>query len=271
MLSRRVLVGCCLVVLLLLGGCVSYTAPGDDPDEPADPDVDAESLFEAAFVHGDTLEDVEGTVISEATDGNQTLGDRERIQERPYTDRRSETLEASNADRDGTVYVANETTRWWYYPELQAADYYVPADAPFDDDEIRAERAETAETELEKHNIEYRGTEEVADRETHVLDVEAKNETVERGISVLVGNTEYIYALETVDLEAEDEYRIVEQTLWIDAEYEYPLKEEVVWEGPDGTEIVMTERFESVTFNSGFGDETFDFEPPDDVDVYEDG
>jgi outer membrane lipoprotein-sorting protein len=108
------------------------------------------------------------------------------------------------------------------------------------------------------YDLEYRGTERIADREAHVLAIEAKNEIVEEGISVIVGDTEFVYAIETSD--PSDDLEAVEQTLWIDAEYEYPLKERVVFEEPDGERIVMTERFDSVAFNAGLEDETFD--PP---------
>lgn len=263
MTSRRIAaIVSALVLVALLGGCVAV--PSSDAPEP-----DPEAVFEAIFVHSDALEDVDGVVTSELSDGEQTLVERERIQERPYTDTRIETLESSNPDQEGVVLISNDTTRWWYYPERKQADYYVPPDAPFNDDEIRSTRAEMAESELEKYDLEYRGTDEVADRETHVLDVEPKNESVETGISVLVGDSTYVFALETVDVESEAEFRVVEHTVWIDTEYNYPLKEEIVWEGADGVRVTMTERFESVTFNSGLGDETFDFEPPDNATVEE--
>lgn len=270
-----------LAVAILLGGCVAVPSSDDPASKPTDPGADAnvdpdtssdpdpESLFEAIYVHSDDLEDVSGTVTSEATDGNRTLGERERVQERPYTDARRETLESSYPGQEGVITVSNATTNWWYYPDEEQAEYSEPPGAPFDSDAIRADRADMAADQREQFDLEYAGTEEIADRETHVLNVEGRNESVEGGISVLVGDTEYVYALETVDIDSEDRFSIVEQTVWIDAEYEYPLKEEVTWETEDGDRVTMTERFEEVTFNQGLDDEAFTFEPPDGTDVSE--
>ena len=131
---------------------------------------------------------------------------------------------------------------------------------------MRTARADEADRQLEFYDLEYRGTETVADRETHVLDVTAKDEAVTDGLSVLVGDTEFVYALETVDPASELE--VTEQTIWIDTEYEYPLKERVVAEGVDGEAYEFTERFETVTFED-VDDGTFAFEPPANATVEE--
>ncbi|OVE86065.1 LolA family protein [Natronolimnobius baerhuensis] len=267
MTTRRVAALCGVLILMaLVSGCVTVPS-SDDPGSEADPDPEA--LFEGIFVYDDALEDVDGVVTGEWGGYNQTLSERERIQERPYTDSRTETLESTATDQPTPVFISNDTTRWWYYPDGEQADRYVPEGAPYDDNEIRTERATMAETERERYDLEYGGTDQIADREAHVLDLEPKNESVETGVSVLVGDSTYVFALETVDYEDEDELRTVSHTVWLDAEYNYPLKEAVVWERDDGSEYRITEGFESVTFNSGLEEETFEFEPPDDVDVYE--
>ncbi|SEH11586.1 Outer membrane lipoprotein-sorting protein [Natronorubrum sediminis] len=256
MASRRVAAAVCVLTLILtLSGCVALESiSSQESEDPAPEDV-----FEGAFVHSDDLEDVEGIVTTTVTDGNETIEEREDRAERPYVEQRSETLESTDDDREGEVYVSNESMSWWYDSDAQAATYF-ESDEPFDTDEVRADRAEMADEQRDLYDLEYQGTETIADREAHVLDVEAKDEAVEAGLSILVGDTEYVYALETVD--PDDELDVVEQTIWIDTEYAFPLKEHLVVDDPDGDRHELTERYETVSFNQDLGDETFDFEPP---------
>lgn len=266
MASRRIVAVLCLLALLaLLGGCVALDSPSSDADEP-EPDPDPEAVFEGAFVHSDDLEDVSGTVTTKVTDGNRTISETVRMNERPYVDYRDEVLEAPDPDREGDLYISNASGSWWYYPDRQLAQHF-EADEPFNSTETRSARADEAERQRELYDLEYQGTERIADRETHVLDIEAKDEAIEEGISLLVGDTEYVYALETID--PEDELDVLEWTIWIDTEFDYPLKEELVYEGPDGEQHVMTEQFETVTFNDGLEDEVFAFEPPENTTVEE--
>lgn len=262
--SRRpVALLCLLAVLVLLAGCVALEPPGEEPSAPADdPAPAAETLFEQAFVHDDDLETVHGEVRIEVTDGEAAVTTRSRVAERPYVEYRSEVLESGDSDRVGDVFVSNATTTWWYDPDANVAERFV-ADDPFESEAVRDARAAEAERQLELYDLEYRGTEVVADRETHVLAVEAKNETVERGLSVLVGETEFVYALETAD--PDEELVVDEQTIWIDAEYGYPLQERLVVEGEET--YVLTERFETVTINGDLEDGVFAFEPPADAEV----
>ncbi|QLK25562.1 DUF2092 domain-containing protein [Natrinema zhouii] len=255
-----------IVVGVLLSGCIALDSPSSDPDDPDDPDPEA--VFEGAFVHADDLEDVQGNRTSEVTNGSVTITEPVRVQKRPYVDERTEVLDASDPAVDASTYVSNATMNWLYFPDSQVAKHFEP-DEPFDSERVRSNRAEMADEQLEKYELEYQGTEQIAGRDAHVLDAEAKNETVERGISAIVGDTKYVYALETSDPDPSGELQTVEQTLWIDTEYDYPLKERVVFEEPNGERIVMTEQFESIAFNTGLDDETFAFEPPENATVEE--
>ncbi|WP_226005927.1 LolA family protein [Natrinema salinisoli] len=246
-----------LVVCVLLSGCAVLEPSVTDPD-PNQSNPDPEVVFEGAFVHAEDLEDVRGKETTEVTNGSETITEVVRVAERPYVDYRSGVLESSEPDQVGDIYGSNASGSWWYDAASETASYY-EAEERFDNDDVRSARADEAERQLELYDLEYRGTERIADREAHVLAVEAKNETVERGISAIVGDTEYVYAIETSD--PSDDLEAVEQTLWIDTEYDYPLKERVVFEEPDGERIVMTERFDSVAFNVGLEDERFD--PPE--------
>lgn len=252
-----------LVLSVPLGGCVTFDTPSSDAETSAS-DPDPEALFKSAYVYADSLEDVKGTRRSNTTNGSHSLVEVEQVYERPYVDQRTTVIDAPDPTQLGNLYVSNATANWFYYPNSEVAQYFEP-DEPFDSDAVRSRRAEMAAENLEKYTLEYEGTDRVAGRETHVLDVEAKNETVEKGISAIVGNTEYVYALDTSN--PRKELRVVEQTLWIDAEYDYPLKEKVVFNVPGKGRIVMTEQFESVTFNSGIDDETFTFAPPENTTV----
>lgn len=255
---RRVAAVLGVLVLVLTSGCVAVAPPTNEP-EP-------EALFESAFVYGEDLEDVTGEVTVTVNGSNGTSTERLRVAERPYVDYRDEVLESTASSRVGDQYVSNASTTWWYYPQSGMAQY-IEQDEPFDSDAVRADRAERAAEYRQWYDLEYQGTEEIADREAHVLDVEAKEEAVERGISVLVGDTEYVYAVETV--ESPDDLTVVEQEIWIDTEYDYPLKERLVYEGPNGERHEMVYEFEAVSFNEGLDDETFTFEPPEDAVVQE--
>ena len=260
MSPRRVAVVLGVLVLVVTSGCVSVQAPSNEP-EP-------EAVFEGAFVHSEDLEDVSGTVTVEVTDANGTITETLRVAERPYVEYRDEVINSSAPHRVGDRYVSNATITWWYYPNAGMAEY-VEADEPFDSEAVRSDRADRAAELSDLYDLEYQGTEEIAGREAHVLDVEAKEEAVERGISVLVGDTEYVYAVDTIEKDAREQLNITEQKIWIDAEYEYPLKERLVYEGPEGNRNVMVEEFETVSFNEGLDDEAFEFEPPEDAVVYE--
>lgn len=250
-----------LMLSVLLTGCTALPLSADDDNES---EADPEDVFEGAYVHADDLEDVEGNRTNTVTNGSATMMERVHVQKRPYVDERTEVLNASDPGRIGNLYVSNATKSWFYYPDSQVAQYFEP-DEPFDNDAVREDRAEMAAQKLEQYDLEYEETEEIAGREAHVLEVEAKNETVEEGISAIVGDTEFVYALNTSN--PKENLEAVEQRLWIDTEYNYPLKEKVVFEYPDGERIVMTETYESIRFNTGLEDETFAFEPPENATV----
>ncbi|ELY61227.1 LolA family protein [Natronolimnohabitans innermongolicus] len=259
MASRRLAILLGVLVLIGLAGCVAVSPPSNAGDEP-----DTEALFEHTFVYGDDLEDVTGEMTIEVTGGEESISETVRVYDRPYAHDREEVLETPDPEREGHVFASDPSGAWWYYPEQSLAERHEAAE-PFESAEIRSDRAEMAEWQREWYDLEYRATEEIADREAHALEMELREEAIEDGVSVLVGNTEYVYALETVD--APDELTVVERTVWIDDEYGYPLKERQVFELGDGERYELVERFETVEFNSGLEDETFAFEPPENVTI----
>ncbi|GAB3665142.1 LolA family protein [Halopiger thermotolerans] len=269
MTSRRfvALLGA-VALLVALGGCAVSVPTSDGSGAGAgttsDPDPDA--LFESAFVHADDLEDLEGIRTVEMTAGNDTVSERVRVEKRPYTDERSEVLNASEPSVIGDRYVSNASMTWSYDPDAATAYRFEPAE-PFDDEAIRSDRAAMAAEQRELYDLEYAGTARIANREAHVLEIEPKNETVERDVSVLVGNTEFVVPLETAPVETD--LGVVEWSLWIDAEYDYPLKERLVYEGENGQRHELRMAYETVRFNVGLEDERFAFEPPENATVEE--
>ena len=257
---RELLVVGLLAGALFAGASVLESPTGDAEDEPPDPDA----LWEATFVHSEALESIEGERTTVVETETETRTRTVAVAERPYTDYRTEVLEAPTSEAEGEVYVSNATVNWWYNPTTNSADYFRPAE-PFTDAEIRDARSENAEERRALVEVEYAGTETIADREAHVLDVAAANETATRGIELLVGDREFVFALDSVD--PNDELLVVETRVWIDAEYDYPLKEQAVFIEDDDERHVYTERFESVTFNGDIGDDAFAFEPPEDATV----
>lgn len=256
-----------LVVTGLLAGCTALEDPATDPDTAdSDSDPDPAAVFEGAYVYDEELEDLRGVRRVEMTDGDRTVTEVVRVEKRPYVDERSEVLEASDPAWVGNVYVSNATRNWNYDPDAGVAQYFEPAE-PFDSDEVRSDRADMAAEKREVYDFEYRGTDRIADREAHVLAVEAKNETVERGVSAFVGNTKFVLPLETSD--PSEDLDIVEQRLWIDTAYDYPLKERLVYETESGERYELTMTYASIAFNVGLEDERFAFEPPENATVEE--
>lgn len=245
----------------LLGVDAPTVLPDEgDPSPDAEPDPDA--LFERGFVHGDGLESVSGERVTEVTDGTDTVRFVHHVAERPYVEYRSEVIEAEDPDTVGDAFVSNATTTWWYDADDHEVEY-LTVEEPFDDAAVEAARAEEAERQRELVEVTYRGTETVADRETHVIDVTAVNETI-AGVSLLVGDIELVHEVESS--ESRSDLEITEWTVRIDAEYGYPLAETVVVDGDDA-EYVLEERFETVTFNDDLSEGTFVLDPPADAEV----
>lgn len=256
--SRRLSVLFCLFVVVTLAGCTFAWTSTDEPDP--------EALWEQTFVYDDRLEDVHGERTNEVVADGVTTAETVYVQERPFVDYRSAVLESPRSDRNGDVYVSNGTMTWWYDAETNAASYFRPDD-PFSSEEVREARAGQASEQRDLVTLEYDGTETVADREAHVLLVETRNESVTDGIGLLVGDVEFVYALETVD--PAEELVVAEARIWLDAEYGYPLKEKVVFGVPGEEPYRYTERFEEISFNEGLEDDRFAFEPPPNATVEE--
>ncbi|WP_255167876.1 LolA family protein [Natrononativus amylolyticus] len=249
MIRSRVVVAIALVaVLVAIGGCT--TVGTDDPD--------GEVLLADALSADENITDVTGerTVTVSDTAGEHTTT--ERFWEAPPDHARVEAA-PSSADEGAfteTVFVRSGPDIWLYEADDREA-------TAFDREDVTDE-SESVDEFLERVDVAYEGTDSVADRETHVVNVTVRNDSVERGIGVLVGDTQYVYPLETVEHE---DTELRSQQLWIDDEFGYVLKHRQTFEDVDGGELEITVVHEEVAFNEGVDDERFTLD--DDVSVVE--
>lgn len=246
-----------VLALVVLAGCTTLGPVGDGSaeEDPVERFVASYTLEDVSELHGVQTVVVEGE--------NDTVKHTEEHWERPFADYRSEVLDSSEETRVEDVYVTNETTTWWYDAETNEAS--VEETEPYDDREVEAAREDVANEQLEYYNFSVEGSDTVADRETTVIELDATNESVAEGPSVLVGDTEFVLALETV--ETADEFEVVEQRLWLDDETDFPVKERVTFETLRGETVVMTQRYEDLSLDPDLTDEHFAYEPPENASI----
>ncbi|MFP8891761.1 LolA family protein [Natrialbaceae archaeon A-CW2] len=219
-----------------------------------DTEPDPELLLEDALTGSEAPDLVgERTVAFEDSARNYTTT--ERVWIRPPAEQRTELLESQgiNGATPGDVTIQNSTTFWRIFDDGEEIERYDLEPS----DESTAENQTDVATGLEGYTVSYEGTDTIANRSVHVVEYEPKDETVETGIGFLVGDTQYVYPLETAETPETD---FQGGTLWIDTEKRYPLKAQERYTDPDGTTLEVTSTFESVTFGVDIEDELF--EPP---------
>ncbi|MFD1642546.1 DUF2092 domain-containing protein [Halohasta litorea] len=222
--TPRLTIGVLLVALLTVtAGCAA--AIGDDPD----PERIADELEE----RNEQIEDIQGERVQTVETPNSTQRTVVEIAERPPEQSRQEVLETnSDWQSAGDVTVNDgETMSMYDASENTVTEYnvsYEPESAAFASEELIANA-------LNESNVSYEGSDTVADREVHVI-----------------------------ELTDTDTDRTT--TVWVDTEFWYPLKYETTTERGD-QQLSTTMVFEEVAFNEGLDDETFEFEPPADATV----
>lgn len=232
MISKRPVLAVA-VLLLVLAGCTGTVS--ENPD--------AEVLLADALEGGDA-EVLVGERTVEFADENGVETAVERVWE--TSDRyRLEIVDSPGSDDDGDMVVHTGSSALFYDAETGEAIAREPSPTPS----------------IEDFEASYVGTDTVAGRDVHVVDAEVRTESVERGIGVLVGDTRYVYPLETEDRDAD----LVERRLWIDEEYGYALKQREVYEDPDESELEVTYTFEEVSFKGEIDEELLEL--PDDAEV----
>lgn len=233
--QRLVLATVLALAVVALAGCTGALSIEEEPD--------ADALLEDAIEGGDA-EAVVGERTVEFADDNGAETTTERVWE--ADDRsRSEVIESPDGTSDGDVIVGNGSSVLVYDTETGEATVRDPPPA------LAVEDLEAT----------YVGTDTVAGRDVHIVDVEVRNESVKRGIGVVVGDTRFVYPIELEEREAD----LQRQRLWIDEEHGYVLKQREVYEDPDGTELEVTTTFEEVSFEERIDDDRFEL--PDDAEI----
>ena len=222
--TPRLTIGLLLVALLTVtAGCAA--ALGDDPDP--------ERIADEMEDRHEQIEDIQGERVLTVETPNSTQRTVMAVAERPPEQSRQEVLETNSEwQSDGDVTVNDGETMFMYdASENTVTEYNVSYDAEstaFANEELIANA-------LNESDVSYEGSDTVADRDVHVI-----------------------------ELTDTDTNRTT--TVWVDKEFWYPLKYETAMERGD-QQLSTTMVFEEVAFNEGLDDGTFEFEPPADATV----
>ncbi|MFC4542867.1 outer membrane lipoprotein carrier protein LolA [Halosolutus amylolyticus] len=252
--------------LLAVGAIVSLAGCSTTVERSVDSNPDPEDVIRDAIETRKGVDSIAGrrTVTAESaeTDGGE-MKRTERIYERPPANQRLEVLDATNAVvSPGTVTVTTRPITWEYDPtENEAIKRHHPH-------RVFADRVRLVlEDVLEECCLTYEGTDTVAGRETHVIEVAPPADAdVERSIDILVGDTRYVIPLEEVPQEELDDAEVI-RTIYITEEERYPIKERNVVTTGETELHSLTAAFEEVTIDGDLDDEVFTYDPPADADV----
>ncbi|WP_312908105.1 LolA family protein [Natronosalvus caseinilyticus] len=252
--------GLVLAAITLVVVCAGCTVAISGETQP-----DGETLLEEA-VTADDVPPLTGERTVTFTDSAGTYETTERVWERPPSKMRSEVIDSSGfkESHEGGIAVRNGSTLWLTDGETDNVTAYdleaeskTETESESESESEADDEARLLEERLDRYDVSYEGTETVANRTTHVVSIEPKETTVDRGIGVLVGDTRYVYPLETSAYEETD---FEGGTFWIDDEYGYPLAMQGTYTDVDGTELEVTSTFETVTFEADL--EAGLFDPP---------
>lgn len=253
-----------LVILVLLAGATGLLAEDVTSAEP-----DAEALVEDVLNEENDFETIEGTRTKEIetksidADEPRVTSLTEDVWIQPPDKRRSEVIATENHGTfsSGDIRVYNGSVRQWYWEnrELMIVD---------DEWESGSHIEEFRASTFEQYDVEYLGTESVADREAYVVEITpADNATVRGALTLHLGSEEF--EIKSVEGTNDDGNISYSTTWWIDAETKYPVKEEVKTEHHNPRETpstreyrLRTTTYEEITYDSDMPDETFVADPP---------
>ncbi|UTF52571.1 LolA family protein [Natronosalvus rutilus] len=244
--------GLVLAAIALVVICAGCTVAISGETQP-----DGETLLEEA-VTADDVPPLTGERTVTFADSAGTYETTERVWERPSSRMRTEVIDSVGFEEnhEGGIAVRNGSTLWLTDGETDNVTTY-DLETESESESETDDEARLLEERLDRYDVTYEGTETVANRTTHVVSVEPKETTVDRGIGVLIGDTRYVYPLETSAYEETD---FEGGTFWIDDEYGYPLAMQGTYTDVDGTELEVITEFDSVTFEADLEAELFD--PP---------
>ncbi|USZ72526.1 LolA family protein [Natronosalvus halobius] len=250
--------GLVLAAITLVVICAGCTVAISGETQP-----DGEMLLQEA-VTADGVPPLTGERAVTFTDSTGTYETTERVWERPPSKMRSDVIDSVGFEEshEGGIVVRNGSTLWLADGETDDVTVY-DLEAESETETESDDEARFLGEHLDQYDISYEGTETVANRTTHVVSVEPKETTVDRGIGVLVGDTRYVYPLETSAYE-ETDFEV--GTFWIDDEHGYPLAMQGTYTDVDGTELEVTSAFETVTFGADLEAGLFDLPAENDTD-----
>lgn len=237
-----------VLALVVLAGCTTIVTDDSEPD--------AEELVADALSMADREAAVTGERTVSFDDGNWSHTATERVWERSPAQTHSKVLSTSD-DSGGSVgdrYVRNDSTIWVTDSDAGDVTAFDVGDPP-------------TSPPLENYTIEYEGTDTVANRSAHVVTIEPSAETIDRHVGLVVGDTQYVYPLETSPTPV-TEYE--GGTLWIDTEHAHPLKIQETYTDVDGGTLAVSVTYETISFEDDVDADRF--EPPfGDEDGVDDG
>lgn len=233
---------------------------GFGADEP-----DSDKLVKDVLDGSDGFETITGTRHKEIVtqnDGNVSVTSvTEKVWLRPPDQQRREII-SSDGYQDvtaGDVRVINGSTLQWYWTEgerMVVDDEWEPDVGQFD-----VRHAE------EDYETEYVGTDTVAGRETHVVEITpSDNSSVQAALTLHVGDNDLDVTTVTV-ADANETNVSYTTTWWIDTETGYPLKERIESNANTWSRN-RTTVYQEVTFDAEIPDERFTINPPDGTFVY---
>ena len=238
-----------LGIAVVSAGCVGV--PGGEPTGPSE--TTTATTFEEDLESADPPATVTAT-LEVTLEAN---GDRETFTEPVW-------LRADGASRIGDVDAGSEFVmvddgdrRWQYDVTDETVSV---SDSTASTDYLAYTYAELEET-VEEYAIATVEETTVDGREAYrvVLDPPA-DETIERSISIAIGDTEYVVPLETSEVDASTDADRVE--LRTDREHLFPLEYYA-----ETDEFELTVRYTDVAFDEEIDDDRFAFEPPESATV----
>ncbi|RXK49525.1 LolA family protein [Halorientalis pallida] len=251
-------------VLAVAGGAVAVglLTPGGQTPPPVG--HDASEQYAA-------LDGLSATVVTTVERGGETNRTVREATIRPDDGQvRLRTVDGSAAD--GTVVVANGSTKWTYDPETNLVSR---TDAGTLSERVRT-RGERIERLFERA-VGPDGTDPASDESTPGVsplpvmpqgpdtpDAPATNRSGGQvtvsydGTATVAGRAVHVLQVRP----AEGATTNIAQTLWIDAEWFVPLKYETRWV-EDGERVTATVEYRDVDFEPGLSGDTFDYEPPE--------
>ncbi|QLK25646.1 outer membrane lipoprotein carrier protein LolA [Natrinema zhouii] len=227
-----------LVLVLLTAGCAALPSSGPTPED-----------LEREVAAADPPDEVSATVDVRRTIGGETTRYTEDVWLRADGRSRIET----SADGTETVVVDDGDDRWHYDP---AADWSTRLET--DPNATSYLEGIYAQHERYLEAYEITGVEEatVDGRDTYRVTFDPPtNETIERSISVLIEDTEYVLPLGTS--EGEPARRSADRIeVWYDRETLFPVKHAISGDG-----VTLERTYRNLETDGGIDDDRFAFDP----------